>query len=556
MRLQPVSSIVHLMSRRGWCRGLLVFGGSLLLGAFQSGAACAQVPAARASRDTAQQVAPPTDSLSRETPRGTVMGFLRAAQDSDFQRAAQFLQLSHNDRATQGPRLAGRLAALMDFTFVGRAGPLSDKPEGSGGAGSSRDRIGTFRIHDREANVELVRVSNIEDHDVWLFSAQTLAHVPELFAELQNSNIEPNLPAFLVNERMLSTPLWGWLAFLLLIPVAIVAGWALVRLARFSHRRWLERRGRPIPPDDRHSLAAPSILILTVLIHQIGVVSLGLPLIFRLYNYRLAGLLIAAGAAWLVFRLINRWTDKARSNALAGAPNRSGAVMLMGQRMLKVIVVIVAGLVMLSSIGVNTTAAVAGLGIGSLAIAFAAQKTLENLLGGISILGDEVIRVGEMCQIGDKQGTIEDISLRSTRIRTLDRTELSIPNGQLATMSVENLSRRDMMRFRTTLRLRLDTSPDQLRSLLSETQELLDHDPRLMRDGATVRFVGFGNGSLNVEINCNVMTTDANDFQRTREALLLRIVELVSEAGTGFASPTATLLYTPPDRDAIRRRAG
>jgi MscS family membrane protein len=545
------------MSRKACRSAVRPIGWLPMIIALTSMVASAQLPGRpSAPKQTADTAGHSGDSLGRDTPRGTVMGFLRAAQDSDFERAAQFLQLSHNERSGEGPRLAGRLAALMDFAFVGRAGPLSDRPEGPGGAGSSRDRIGTFRIHGREANVELVRVSNVEDHDVWLFSAQTLADVPELFEELQTSNIEPNLPAFLVNERVLSTPLWGWLAFLLLIPVAIAAAWTLVRLARFWHRRWLERRGQPVPPDDRHSLAAPSILILTVLLHQVGVVSLGLPLIFRLYNYRLAGLLIAAGAAWLVFRLINRWSDRARSNALAGTPNRSGAVMLLGQRLLKVVVVIVAGLVMLSTLGVNTTAAVAGLGIGSLAIAFAAQKTLENLLGGISILGDEVIRVGELCQIGDKQGTVEDISLRSTRIRTLDRTELSIPNGQLAMMSVENLSRRDMMRFRTTLRLRLETSPDQLRSLLSEMQELLNHDPRLMRDGATVRFVGFGDGSLNVEVNCNVLTTDGSEFQRIREALLLRIVELVSEAGTGFASPTPTLVVTPPDRDAIRRRAG
>jgi MscS family membrane protein len=231
-------------------------------------------------------------------------------------------------------------------------------------------------------------------------------------------------------------------------------------------------------------------------------------------------------------------------------------MMLLGQRMLKVVVVIVAALMMLSTIGVNTTAAIAGLGIGSLAIAFAAQKTLENLLGGVSILGDQIIRVGEVCQIGDKVGTVEDISLRSTRIRTVDRTELSIPNGQLAVMNVENLSRRDMLRLFSRLHLRVDTTPEQLRTILAEVQELLDHNPYVVRPGASVRFVGFGEGSLDIEINCNLRTTQWAEFLKLREEILLKVVDFVREAGTGFTSPTPSVYFTAPDRDAVRRRIG
>src|SRR5262249_58305414 len=130
----------------------------------------------------------------------------------------------------------------------------------------------------------------------------------------------------------------------------------------------------------------------------------------------------AIGAAWLVFGLINRWAERARSLARENSGYRSAAIILLGQRILKVVAVIVFVLVTLSILGFDMTTAIAGLGIGSIAVAFAAQKTLENLIGGISILSDQVIRVGDVCRLGDKVGTVEDISLGSTRIRTPEDT--------------------------------------------------------------------------------------------------------------------------------------
>src|SRR4029077_17543280 len=131
--------------------------------------------------------------------------------------------------------------------------------------------------------------------------------------------------------------------------------------------------------------------------------------------------------------------------------------MLLGERILKAVIFIIAVFVILNSLGFNMTTALAGLGIGGIAVAFAAQKTLENLFGGITILGDEVIHVGDICRFGDREGTVEDSSMRSTRIRTPERTEVFVPNGSLATMNVENLSRRDKMLFRTNLGLRVET---------------------------------------------------------------------------------------------------
>lgn len=485
----------------------------------------------------------PNDPLGRSTPHGTVFGFLQAAQSEKYKDAAQYLQLSKKERNSEGEHIARQLHALMDGAFVGRVGKTSDRREGSVQVGVPQDheRIGVFRLNDSEADVDLVRVSDPSAGDIWLFSSKTLADVPELSRQIETSEVESELPRFLATERILHTPLWRLIAFVLLIPISFGLAWGIVKLVRIVLRVWMRWRNYPVLEDVHNSFAAPTTLVLTVVFHQIGISFLGLALLIRTYYQRVMGLLVVAGLAWLVFRLIGRWGERARLRALEGSGYRSGSLVLLGQRILKAVVAIGMLLAMFSILGFDMTTTVAGLGVGSVAIAFAAQKTLENLFGGVSVLGDEVIRVGETCRIGDKIGVVKDISLRSTSIRMLDRTELSVPNGQLANMNVENLSRRDKHLFRTKIGLRCETSPDQLRSLLREMRFLLDRHPKVDPSVARVRFVGFGESSLDVEIFCHVLTVDWNEFLGLREELLLQIMEQVAEAGVELAFPSRTV---------------
>jgi MscS family membrane protein len=208
----------------------------------------------------------------------------------------------------------------------------------------------------------------------------------------------------------------------------------------------------------------------------------------------------------------------------------------------------------LGVLGFNLTTALAGLGIGGLAIAFAAQKTLENLFGGVSVLGDEVIRVGDTCQFGDRVGTVEDISLRSTRIRTVERTELSIPNGALATMNVDNLTRRDKILFKTGFGLRYETSADQLRYVLAEIRRMLYEHPKIEVASARVRFIGFGLNSLDLEIFSYVLTRDMAEFTGIREDILFRVMSIVDQAGSAFALPSSTT-YASADRGLDKQKS-
>jgi MscS family membrane protein len=152
--------------------------------------------------------------------------------------------------------------------------------------------------------------------------------------------------------------------------------------------------------------------------------------------------------------------------------------------------------------------------------------------------------VGDVCRFGTTVGTIEDIGLRSTRVRTVERVELSIPNGSLATMNIENLSQRDKFLFNNPIGLRGDSSRDQLLFCLAEIRKLLYAHPRIEAESARIRLVGFSPSSFDLELFCYVKTTDSAEFVAIREDILLRIMGLVEASGTSFANPARIVHFS------------
>jgi len=215
----------------------------------------------------------------------------------------------------------------------------------------------------------------------------------------------------------------------------------------------------------------------------------------------------------------------------------SYSVLPLGRQILKLTIFLIAILAVLNAWGYNTNAILAGVGVGGIAVALAAQKTIEDLFGGVSVISDRPVLVGDVCRFGDRTGTVMHIGLRSTRIRTPDRTVVSIPNGQFASMTLENISGRDKIWFHPTLNLRRDTTSDQLLRVLASLREILTTHPKVETGPIPVRFVGVGTYSLDVEINCYVKSTDFDDFLAVQQELLLRILQAVEQAGTRLAVP-------------------
>src|SRR5258708_4226945 len=335
-------------------------------------------------------------------------------------------------------------------------------------------------------------------------------------------------------------PLWQWFALLLLIPVAAAPAWLLLVVVQIPLRVWAKRRGH-VELVQWRSVSAPVWLFGGAIVHRILASYLGLPLLPRHYYNQLVAVVVIIGAFWILWRVIRWFLHRVRSRALARGHSGTGSLMLLGERIIKALVVIIALFLILGVLGFNMTTALAGVGIGTLAVGFGAQKTIENLFGGVSVLGDEVMRVGDVCKFGDRTGTVEDIGLRSTWVRTEERTLLAIPNGTVATINVENLSRRDKILFKTVLGLHLDTSPDHLRYVLTEIRGVLYSHSKIETKSVRVRLIELAPSAINVELVCYVMTQDFNEFAAVREDLLLRIMHLVEDSGTAFALPSQTL---------------
>jgi MscS family membrane protein len=244
---------------------------------------------------------------------------------------------------------------------------------------------------------------------------------------------------------------------------------------------------------------------------------------------------------WAVWRAVDVVSDVALRSHWAHGSAASRSLIPLAERIAKVVILAMAAVASLSLLGYPVASLIAGLGLGGLALALAAQKTVENLFGAFSLGVDQPFRVGDFVKIEDFVGTVEVIGLRSTRFRTLDRTLITIPNGRLAEMRIESFAVRDRLRLAMALGLVYDTTAAQMREVLTGFERVLRAHPKIWPESLTVRFSAFSSSSLDIEIMAWFETPDWNEFLGIRETILLQLMDVVEQAGTSFAFPTQTI---------------
>ena len=467
---------------------------------------------------------------------------MKSATQEDYERALQYL-----DTKTVGIRaqkLIDALRVILEHGFSGKLAMLSNKPEGNldDNLLPSKDRVGTLNSPSGSSDILLERVQRGNDPPIWLFSAETLTNVPKIYKELDVRTIDTYLPKFLVNTWLLWFPLWKWFLFLLLIPLLFGLSILVTRLFTFMLLLFVHRIAKVRADQHVVRLTGPiRILVFALAIWLISIFS-GSVITSAFWNY-VASTLTVIGATWLCVRFIDIVSKLKKRQLALTSSDKISLVQLMG-KLCQILAVIMGAFVIFYIAGINIAAALTGLGIGGIAIAFAAQKTLENLFGGIMIISDQPIRVGDLCRAGDHFGTVENIGLRSTRIRTLKRTVVSVPNGQLAVMSLENFTMRDKIWFHHTLRLRYETTADQLRYILAEIRKMLYEHSKVESPSARIRLIGFGSSSLDLEVFAYVLETEYEPFLHIQEDLLLRIMDIVEASGSGFAFPSQMTYVT------------
>ena len=484
---------------------------------------------------------PPADTLGRSTPRGTVLGFLGAGRKGDHRLSRHYLNTRLNDAAAE--TLAQQLFVVLDARLPAQLLRVNDEPEGSRAdpLAPNEERIATIAGADGPFDVTLERIRpGRNEEPIWLFSSKTLAAIPAAYAAIANEGLPRFVPHFLVVRHIAGIRLAEWLAILIGLPVMyLITG--LINRAVSPLVAWTGKRFFQGDGIVRNALPTPARLLMLSVATQIWVANLPVSLLVRVMLANAATLTAIVALTWLLVVLahqVERYTEQR-----VGPANFSATVSLLrvGTTLADIVIVIAGVLIMLRHFGVDPTPILAGLGVGGIAVALAAQKTLENVIAGASLIFDQAVRLGDFLRVGTLEGTVEEIGLRSTRIRTLDRSIVSVPNSQIASMSLETLSVRDKFWFHPVLPLTYETTAEQLHVVLDGIRQLLTGHPVVERGSVRVRLLRLGSFSQDVEVFAYVYAKDWVHFLEVQEELLFKVTAIVQHAGTRIAVPAQRL---------------
>lgn len=523
----------------------------LLLGGLGAPAAAQLLPADASAE---QEAVAPVDPYGRATPEGTVDGFVTAIADGDYARASLYLNLEHISKARRekrGKQLAEQLQTLLDRggTFLPRTA-ISSKAEGhlDDGLEPLIDRVGTIRSDGEKADI-LVEMVESEAGPIWLISSETLKLVPDMLSrsEAEAAPLEGVLPRPILDQTAFGAPIGHWLTLIGLALLCYFASWVLIALALRVDAWWYRFRHR----DARSVFAAiaqPLRLLLAAIAVTIIAPRLGLSIVARELFSRAVEVVSWVAIAWLAWRIIDALGGVIIRRLQGHGTGQFAQLAAFLRRLVKALVIVIGILAIFDTLGYDMTAGIAALGVGGLALALGAQKLIENLVASITILADQPVRVGEFCKVGDTMGTVEELGIRSTRIRTLDQTLVVIPNSDFAAKPIENYSRRGQFWFHPTLNLHQSTPPDQLNAFLERLRDMLAADERFLGP-PRVRLLGVGNDRLPIEVFGYVRTGDNDEFLLVQEEVTLRMLALVAEMGLSLAPPTnaMTATFVPGD---------
>lgn len=500
--------------------------------------------------------------VAPDSPRASIRRYLDQCRAGDYVEAATYLDAPQRARA---PELARQLKAVLDRHLWIESETLSPLPLGDAkdGLPTGVEELGKIAGPTGPEPVHLVRRTR-GGSVRWVFSRATVERVPAWYGRLKERWLRDHLPEALFRPGPRELLWWQWLALPVLLVAAWIAGRALGYVGRRAAHRVIQRTATRLDDAILERSRGPLAFAGTLFAAYVMLPWLGLyaPAEAFLDSLLRAGALLSF--FWLMLRSIEATAGHLLRNAeareeaedaasgLTGAPPATPAVRSLVpllSRVAQVAVVIMGIIAALSELGYPVASLIAGLGIGGVALALAAQKTVENLFGSLSIGIDRPFRVGDFIRVDQLVGTVEAIGLRSTRIRTLDRTLVTIPNGKLADMRLETFAARDRIRLACVIGVVYETTAAQLRAILEGIEGALRGHPKIWPETVVVRFSAFGTSSLDIEVMAWFETTDFDEFRAIRQELLLSFMEIVEGAGSSFAYPTQTLhLAPPPDR--------
>jgi MscS family membrane protein len=536
------------LSRLLLCAALLLASPAALPAAPQTGAAEPAPEQPAAGREAETQAVHPL------SPRASLQGYLDACRAGRFEEAAAYLDRDGLPAGTGVATAARQIKEVLDRRLwfdldtisPDESGDLDDGlPPGQELAGVIQNATGSA------IEVLLVRRRGDEPPG-WVFAPESVRRLHELHAGLESRWLLDRLPPALLRPGPLQLERWQWVALPLLALVAWMAA-RLLAAVLFPILSSLASRTATRTDDLMlQSLRQPVVFLMGLAVFRAVVATLALTIPAEAIISRTLRALLLVGLFWILSRLVDvAILALGRSAHMEERPELR--VLLPSVARVGRIVVLALGVVtVLQEFGFTVTGLLAGMGLAGMAVALAAQKSIENLLGSATILADKPFAPGDFVRVGDLVGTVEEVGLRSTRIRTLDRTMVTIPNGQLSDQRLETFAARDRIRLFCVLGLTYGTSSRQLAKVIEELEQTLRDHPRIHEDPIRVRFVEFGDFSLNLEVFAYLSTSDWGEFLGLRQEIFLKFMEVVEANGCSFAFPTRTVHLEPPEPPGAR----
>jgi MscS family membrane protein len=493
----------------------------------------------------------PVDEFDRGTPRSSVKGFFKAARGGDYERAAQYLDLRNLPRRidkSEGPELARQLKIALDRTLWVELEQISGDPKGNveDGLPSQRETLGYIKTPEKTVDILLQRIPREDGVLIWKFSNRTVAEIPQLYKHFGYRPFEEMLSKVFPDFTLLGWQLWQWALFLIALPLTYLAAllptWIVGRLVR----------GRETEMSRKFSLliTGPIRVVLWVLFIRAAVSYIGVSATGRsLFS---AGPLLTIALAWVAIRLADLVFDWWAEN-LQEKGEKSAVVLVQPVRKIaKGLVVLFAALLWLDNIGFNVSTLLAGLGVGGIAVALAAQDTLKNFFGSVMILLDKPFSVGQRVTVKGHDGVVEDIGLRSTKIRLLTGHQATVPNDQMANIDIENIGRRPHIRRLTNITITYDTPPEKIEKAVNIIETTLDNHEGMETDfPPRVYFNEFNPYSLNILVLYWYHPPDYWSFLAFSQRVNLQIMREFEKEGIQFAFPTSTTYLTQDDEQPL-----
>jgi MscS family membrane protein len=505
----------------------------------------------------------PLEPPDRSSPRATLTTFLGSldrawelytADDPGFEEpfrdARGCLDLSEIPPLVLREVAAESALVLKEVLDRVELPPASEMPDRA-----AVEDLGLTRWIVPHTEILLVRIADGDRQGQWVFSAGTVQRANEFYSRVRHQPYRPGRTGGHVEElRAASSAVlliklaevmpswfrveiggmmsWQWFGLALLVMLLALA----VAILAWFVRRW---SGSRLPGRALAGFLVPLAMISTPFVGRLMIDRLftlpGAPALVVRLSFSIIGY---AGLAWLVGLGLNRVGDLVVRLWFRDARPLKKQLVRVIFRTATIVVVTGIAVKALQILGVPVAGLIAGLGVGGLAIALAAQSTLENFIGGVILYADQPVKVGDLCRFGDRRGTVEDVGLRSVKIRTVDSTLVTVPNGDLVKLHLENLAERDRVLLRENLCLRYETTREQLQSVLSELESMLNDHPRIADEKLRVRFTGFGGHYQEVELFAYALTSAWPEFLEIRQEVLLKVMEIVEDSGARLALPT------------------